>query len=499
VRAVQLALGDLTAPALRGTVFEGYSLRRDPGAPQPALLAALRAAFPSGHPDLDRELSRTLAALQDDDGQTLEKVTGSLTDAAPPLEDLHYLIVLARLRAPRTPAVTTRVAHALLALDRKFADRRANRDRYWPLRVSELHAELARQDPALGAAILSDPQFGRPDHALFALAPRFDRPRAAAVILERAQAQGIEEYPWSPTLIELLGSLPPERSFPVLRALWDHVGLDDAILGVLARHPEAVDRPRFLEGLGSSQWATVRLALDALKALPGGQGETDDLLVALVRALRRIPDGKEGAGMRERVARALQQATDRKSVGSERADWETWLARSRPDLAARLKGDAAGVDLAQWRERLARLDWSAGSSERGNHVFIKSGCAVCHSGGQALGPDLRGVAGRFSRDDLYTAILQPGRDVSARYRTDLVAMADGQVYQGMVVYEAVDGLILQTGATTTIRLAGDQIASRRDAPGSLMPTGLIDKLSDHEITDLYAYLKSLGAGEEGRR
>jgi putative membrane-bound dehydrogenase-like protein len=501
VRAIQLALGDLTATRFRGTVFEGYSLRREPSSPEPALLAALRAAFPSGQADLDRELSRTLAVLQDDDADVLQKVAGTLTDASPPVDDLHSLIVLARLRAPRTPAVTTQVAHAMLCLDRKLNDRRANRDRYWPLRVAELHAELARHDSALGTGILTDPEFGRPDHALFALAPGFDRARAAAVFLERAQAQGLEEYPWSPTLVELIGSLPAERSFPVLRALWGRLGLDDAILGVLARHPEAVDRPKFLEGLASSQWATVRRALDALNALPGGEEKTSDgdLLVALVRALGRIPDGKEGTGMRERIARALQQATGRKSIGADRAAWEAWLAESRPDLAARLSGDRAGVDLAGWRERLERIDWSDGSAERGGHVFVKTGCAVCHSGGQALGPDLRGVAGRFSRDDLFTAILQPGRDVSARYRTDLVATADGQVYQGMVVYEAVDGIILQTGATTTIRLAGDQIVSRRDAPGSIMPTGLIDKLSDRDIADLYAYLKLLGAAEEGRR
>jgi putative heme-binding domain-containing protein len=169
--------------------------------------------------------------------------------------------------------------------------------------------------------------------------------------------------------------------------------------------------------------------------------------------------------------------------------WSAWLAEARPDLTPRLATD--GVDLARWRDRLGRLDWSAGVAERGRDIFIKTGCATCHSGGQALGPDLRGVAGRFARDDLFTAILQPGRDVPARYRTELVATADGQVYQGMVVYEAVDSLILQTGATTTVRLAGDQIESRRDAPGSLMPTGLLDRLSDRDIADLYAYLRTL--------
>jgi putative heme-binding domain-containing protein len=501
VRAVQIALGDLTSPAVRGTVWEGYSPRRSALWPTAGLegvtKSALRAAFPSGHADLDRELSRTLAMVQDDDPATLDEVGAFLGGSSQPVEDLHYLIVLGRLRAPRTPAVTVRVGRALLALDRKFNEQRAYRDRYWPLRVAELHAELARKDPALGGVLLAEPDFGRPDHALFTRAPGFDRLRAAEVFLRRAQ--GDDDYAWNEDLVELVGELPPARSFPVLRALWGRAGLEDAILGVLARHPESADRPRFLEGLASPRWATVRLSLDALEPLAGDDGKRDDgeLLVALVRALSRIPDGKEGTAMRERLARSLRRMTGEKGPGSDRVAWADWLAKAHPALAARLGND--GVDVARWHDRLGRLDWSQGNAVPGREVFVKTGCATCHSGGQALGPDLHGVAGRFSRDDLFTAILQPGRDVSARYQTDLVATADGQVYQGMVVYEAVDGLIIQTGATTTVRLAGDQIVSRRAAPGSIMPTGLLDRLSDHEIADLYAYLKSLGAAETTRR
>ena len=504
VRAVQLALGDLTTAKLLGTVWEGYSPRRDPlwpaGAEGPgkeATIATLRTAFPSGHAELDRELARTLAMVADDDPATLEEVAGLLTESSHPIEDFHYLIVLARLRAPRPAAVTARVAGALLALDRKLDERRANRDRYWPLRLAELHIELAAKDPALNSAILAAPEFGRPDHAVLAQAPGFERARAAEVFLARAQAN--DDASWTEILIELVGSLPPERSFPVLRARWGKAGLDDAILGVLARHPSAADRPKFLEGLASPRWSSVRLNINALEALPrgGAKSDDDDLLVGLTRALGRIPDGKEGAAMRERIARSLRRVTGKTAPGPDRAAWTAWLAESRPDLAARLGND--GVNLAQWQDRLGRLDWSTGVAERGHDVFVKTGCATCHSGGQALGPDLRGVASRFARDDLFTAILQPGRDVPARYRTALVAMADGQVYQGMVVYEAVDSVILQTGATSTVRLAGDQIVSRRDAPGSLMPAGLLDKLSDGEIADLYAYLKSLGAPDNSQR
>ena len=41
------------------------------------------------------------------------------------------------------------------------------------------------------------------------------------------------------------------------------------------------------------------------------------------------------------------------------------------------------------------------------------------------------------------------------------------------------------------RIAGGQIESRSVTETSLMPAGLLDKLSDREIADLLAYLKTL--------
>src|SRR6516165_3169954 len=92
---------------------------------------------------------RTLAVLEDNDPNTLRKIADQLSANSDPVEDLHYLIVLARLGAPRPAAITSRVAAALLALDRKLTEGHRNRDRHWPLRVAELHAELARKDPRL--------------------------------------------------------------------------------------------------------------------------------------------------------------------------------------------------------------------------------------------------------------------------------------------------------------------------------------------------------------
>ena len=90
-----------------------------------------------------------------------------------------------------------------------------------------------------------------------------------------------------------------------------------------------------------------------------------------------------------------------------------------------------------------------------------------------------------------TAVLDPNKDVSPRYRPTQVVTQDGKAFTGMIVYEAVDGLILQTGPDTTVRIAGSNIESKRTLDTSLMPVGLLDKLTDREVADLLAYLRTL--------
>ena len=274
----------------------------------------------------------------------------------------------------------------------------------------------------------------------------------------------------------------------MLRGLWGEHGLDEVILPVLAKQPDEADRARFVSGLGSAQLATVATSLDALEKLP--KRDDPDETLAMIVALKRLPPGKEEDKLAAKLAAYLEKTTGETTHGTDRDAWSAWFAKKHPDLAKKL-GGAHGVDVEAWNKRLAGIEWGSGDAGRGRALFTKASCASCHSGAQALGPDLRGVGGRFSRADLFTAIIQPSKDVAPRYRTTQIVTGDGKVYQGIIVYEAVDSVILQTGPATTLRLANKQIAERRLTATSLMPAGLIDKLTDREIADLYAYLKEL--------
>jgi putative heme-binding domain-containing protein len=484
VRVLQLCLGDVAAAAVQGTAWEGYTRRRAEATLPPPALACLRAALPCGNAELDREVSRTLAMAEDDDPGVLARIAAMLTADSHPVEDVHYFLVLARLRAPWPADVTRRSAEALLGLDRKLTRLRLNRDTNWPLRVAELHAALAARDTALNAVILHHPEFGRPDHALLTRCPRFDRRAAAEIFLARSQND--HAFAWNAELIGLLAELPAARTRPLLRRLWGEAGLDDAIVPLLARRPCAEDRGRFRSALASPQPAVVTVAVEALEHLPPARDDAEEPL-ALLLALRRLPSGRQDEPLRRRLEAALRRSTGQALSGADA--WARWYGARYPARAGRL-ADADGVDVAAWERRLRGIDWSTGDGVRGRAVFVKAGCAACHGSAQALGPDLHGAGGRFSRADLFTAILRPSKDVSPRYRTTQVVTESGKVYQGLVVYESADGLLLQTGAAATVRLPASEIRERRPVATSLMPAGLLDRLPDREIADLYAYLKS---------
>ena len=137
------------------------------------------------------------------------------------------------------------------------------------------------------------------------------------------------------------------------------------------------------------------------------------------------------------------------------------------------------------------LPWDKGDAGRGEALFRSRACATCHTGTTRLGPDLTAVTSRFSRADLFDAIIYPSRDVAPPYRVTRIETRSGQVYFGIVAFESADGLILLTGATTRCAVATTDIASRSPSTRSLMPNGLLKGLKADDLADLYSYLQTL--------
>lgn len=470
LRSLQQSAGDLGGPGTVGTVWEGYSLANSRPAWRDAQLPGLRALIGDSRPAVEREALRLLAALEDDDPQTAARVLASLK-AAEPIDRTHRLIVLARLRPE--PDSAPALADALVRLDSDLDARGLARERHWPLRLAEVVARLCERVPDLAAAIVAHPDFGRPDHRCLVT----DAVSVAAAKRFRARIDAAPDDPWPAGVVALLAELPPAEALGTLRKLADRPDLRDAALPALARAAGPADRTRLVLGLGAAQDATREACLAALSRLPASDDSAE--AAALVRWLRGLGTGAAADRQRGAIASRLSVLSN-ESHGADAAAWAGWLVRRHPD---------AGHS-ADWMKRFARTDWDAGDAARGQAAYTKAGCVSCHGGGQRLGPDLAGVGRRFTQADLLTAIADPDRDIPARYRATEYTTTDDQIVVGMPVYEAADGVILQT-PTATLRLDAGKIESRRPAPRSLMPAGLLDGLSEREVADLLAYLRGM--------
>lgn len=488
LRVVQLAAGDLTAPDAVGTAWEGYTFRGTlPKALAPRIVSALVEQSDGYKGELRREVNLEIARVTGAIGTEARQAVFGVTRVqigkdTSYRDDFHYLLAFAQ--GTQRPGVGSGAATAedfFGMLDKATRDKVLT-DRHWPLRVDELVGRLVRVVDNFSEAVITDKRFGQPEHAVFA-AKMQPRDKVAEMFLERANKT--TDYSWNSAAVELLGALPRDKTTRALEQAWERPGVQDAVVRVIARDPRPDDRPKLLAGLKALDADVVRLAARALVTLPPDPGVYGPAILAL----RRFPDEKPLATTRTALVDLLQRVSGEK-IGGDAKAWTAWAVKHDSKLEAALTA-SDGFDAKAWGKRLAGIDWAKGDAERGKFAFARATCAACHDGGRAVGPSLLGIAKRFGRDDLLTAVLQPNKDVSARYRPTRVVTADEKVYTGIIVYEAADGLILQTGADTTVRVAGAQIVSKKQVDVSLMPAGLIDKLSDAEIADLLTYLGTL--------
>jgi putative membrane-bound dehydrogenase-like protein len=130
-----------------------------------------------------------------------------------------------------------------------------------------------------------------------------------------------------------------------------------------------------------------------------------------------------------------------------------------------------------------------GDPARGQAVFGRL-CAACHKlGGQGyeIGPDLAALTDR-SPEALLTAILDPNREVDARYVSYSVARKDGRVANGMIAAETASAVTLKREQGQTDQVLRDDIDALTSTGRSLMPEGLENDLKPNEMSDLIAFL-----------
>ncbi len=501
-RLLQIGLGDVapTGDKLDG-VFTGYAPRIDlkPHAAAITKLGRdLATIYPTKVAIVDREIERVFAMIQPQIPGLLDQILSGISTDTHPVDDIHRLIVTARIPGARTVEQRQFIAQALLNLDPKIQTHKLQQDSHWGDHILEMFTAHAEFDPQLPLALLDNPSFGLPGHILFVPVLEQNYTERIADVFYK-QVKSNPNFPWSQELVFILAATGEKEAMKMIREKFDDLSLRYAVLACFAVQPEEVDRPLFVEGLRTGNIDSMLVCIEALQILKSSSDPAEN--VVLAKTLRKLGDTGEERQARDQTVELLRRnlnVRDAYKLGQDGlaqqeaiSQWVTLIQERFPSEFAASE-QAAAENVAQLKARLDVIDWTKGDALKGEKLFQSRSCIQCHGKSGALGPDLTGVAGRFSRDDLFTAIVFPNQDISPRYQGVQIVTTQGQVRSGLIVYEGIDGLVIRDANNHTYRIEAEEIDERLPMTSSLMPAGLLQGLTDQDYADMYSYLRSLG-------
>ncbi len=140
--------------------------------------------------------------------------------------------------------------------------------------------------------------------------------------------------------------------------------------------------------------------------------------------------------------------------------------------------------------------------DRGRKLFGEVACFACHrfsNEGGSLGPDLTGVAGRFSPRDLIESILDPNKEISDQYAPIVVTTTEGEQVTGRIMNLSGDNLMINVNMFNPNEIESvdrKTVESIEPSKISMMPEGLLNLLNEEEVLDLLAYLLSRGNSDD---
>ena len=139
------------------------------------------------------------------------------------------------------------------------------------------------------------------------------------------------------------------------------------------------------------------------------------------------------------------------------------------------------------------------SHEVGKELFKVASCNGCHvlnKEGQEFGPDLAKLdPKKHTIEHILRSILEPSKDIEEKYQSATFVLDDGRTITGMVTAEDnnfVKVVVNPLAKAAPLMIPKDYIEDRVKSKVSMMPKGLLDKLSREEILDLVAYVYAKG-------
>jgi putative heme-binding domain-containing protein len=188
-------------------------------------------------------------------------------------------------------------------------------------------------------------------------------------------------------------------------------------------------------------------------------------------------------------------------------DLEAYLA----DPAAYLAAHPLEIKDDLLKDRRPRTEWALADLEasvvglekgrsfvHGRELFRTASCISCHKmgdAGNAFGPELAKLEAKMTPLEITRHILEPSLKIDEKYRSTTLLTDDGRSITGLVVEETPTEVAIvenPVAKADPVRIKKSDIDERSTSPVSIMPKGLLDKLTRDEVLDLIAYVAARG-------
>ncbi len=134
----------------------------------------------------------------------------------------------------------------------------------------------------------------------------------------------------------------------------------------------------------------------------------------------------------------------------------------------------------------------------GKAMFKVASCIACHKmdgEGNDFGPDLAKLDLKYKSLDILKDIVEPSFRINEKYQTWVIETKAGKTHTGIILEEKGQTIKLienPLAKAEPIVLNVNDIEAKVKSPVSIMPKGLLDKLTREEILDLVAYITARG-------
>lgn len=459
--------------------------------------------FPAGEPRINHEVIRLAAYMQSE--SVADRAIKYLESEAP----YESRILVAMCLQSMSHTWSDKQRFALLKFYEKSANRSTSgalpmyitnvtRDFCSALSVDDLQAIIEQghiwQNAALAAIYKLDrPVSGEVASILVRLDRRLRNEKQPRDIQRRLRT----------AIVAMLASTDQAESTEYLRELWREEPQRRSMVSVaLAQNPEGDNWDYLVRSLNVVDDDAAREVVIALLKVNVATDDPLALRHLILLGLRNQEDNHSP----DNVVKLLRHWTGKQHAPSDDVmkPWQDWYAKIYPDSPpAKLPPrDESTWDFDELVSYLKSPEGRSGDPTRGRSLFLAANCAQCHrtgAVGESIGPDLTGLASRFTKREIVESILYPNHVVSDQFASKRVVTLDGKVYIGLVTEQA-DGTLLvrdsRNDATVVPIAEVDQILPETK---SIMPSGLIDALNERDVSDLMSFIGVLPAAEIATR